>query len=141
MDTIYGESPEIQVEDLYANGGIALYSAGDGDETITGGSGNQGSSATSSRFYWSITRSGVAPNYTYSGGLTGSESFGFGFNESLSPFYGYSYADVWATASSVGTLDSYFQTWNATASELDKNNFINMVLNNCPEGCYRSYTS
>ena len=42
MDTIYGESPELQTNDSYASRGIALYSIGEGDQTITGGSGNQG---------------------------------------------------------------------------------------------------
>ena len=139
MNTIYGESPEIQVDDTYANGGIALYSAGDGDQTITGGSDNQGSTETSSRFYWTITRSGVDPDYTYSGGITGSDTFGFGFNESSSPFYNSSYEAVWAMASTAGSLDGFFQPWNATTSEGIKHDFIGLVLDSCPAGCYRSY--
>lgn len=140
MDTIYGESPELQTNDSYANSGIALYSTGEGDQTITGGSGNQGGVPTSSVFYWSITRSGVAPDYSYSGGITGSDTFGFGFNESSSPFYNKTYADVWNAASTgTGTLDSFFRPWNETMSELVKHEFIGLVLNNCPEGCYRSY--
>ena len=90
---MYGESLEIQTGDSYgSNGGIALFSTG--DETITGGSDNEGSSVTSSRFYWSITRSGEEPNYTYSGGITGSDTFNFGFKEPTSPFYGFDYSAV-----------------------------------------------
>lgn len=141
METLYGESLEIQTGDSYgSNGGIALFSTG--DETITGGSDNEGSSVTSSRFYWSITRSGEEPNYTYSGGITGSDTFNFGFKEPTSPFYGFDYSAVWQAASTPpGTLDSFFQPWNSTASELTKHDFIGLVLNRCPEGCYRSYSA
>ncbi|MDM8236731.1 hypothetical protein [[Ruminococcus] torques] len=140
METIYGESPEIQANDTYSSGGgISLFSAGDGDETLTGGSGNDGSTETSARYYWSITRSGVEPDYTYSGGITGSDPFGFGFNESSSPFYQSSYKDVWEVASTgAGTLDAFFQPWNESADEHTKWVFQGLVIQNCPKGCYVS---
>ena len=139
METLYGESPEIQTNDTYSNsGGIALFSAGDGDETLTGGSGNDGSTTTSARYFWSITRSGEAPDYTYSGGITGSDAFGFGFSMDSSPFYNSDYPTVWAAASS-GSLDSFFQPWNKTAGEYTKWEFQGEVLRSCPKGCYQSY--
>ena len=140
METIYGESPEKQTNDTYSNsGGIALFSAGDGDETITGGSGNEGSTTTSSRYYWSITRSGEAPDYIYSGGITGSDTFGFGFSLDYSPFYGKGYEEVWNVASTERTLDVFFRPWNETVDEHTKWLFQGTVISQCPEACYNSY--
>lgn len=139
METLYGESPEIQIDDGYGtNGGIALYSAGDGSsETITGGSGNDGSSTTSSRYYWSITRTGIEPTYTYSGGITG-ESFFFG--ENSSPFVNMDYQTIWNIVSAPpGNLDGIFDAWNERGEKV-KHEFLGIVLYNCPEGCYSSYT-
>ena len=138
METLYGESPEIQIDDGYGtNGGIALYSAGDGDgETITGGSGGgEGSYPTSSRYYWSITRIGTEGAYTYTGGMSGNS---FYTDRPFSPFYNVPLSDIWEEASTPpGNLDKYFAPWNAN-SEADKLNFQAVVVHECPKGCYRS---
>lgn len=72
METIYGESAEIQVNDGYSNGGgIALYSADDSG-TISGGSNDEGSVQTSARIYWTITRTEGPEGFQYTGGDYGS---------------------------------------------------------------------
>ena len=122
METLYGESPEIQMDDGYGrSGGIALYSAGDGDgETITGGSGNEGSNPSSSRIYWTITRIPDASQpggYRYEGGITGN---GWFFNVEESPFAVAPYKDnpavIWNVAATNNSLNIIFDAWNADQS-------------------------
>lgn len=134
METLYGESPEIQMDDGYGrSGGIALYSAGDGDgETITGGSGNQGSFPTSARIYWTITRIPTGDDqYSYEGGITGVSWF---FDDSNSPFYPEEYdteAEIWAIASANnGNLDIIFEEWNSDktqAGEIKRSTFMTTI--------------
>lgn len=141
METLYGESLEIQMDDGYdANNGIAVYSAGDGNgETITGGSGNQGSFPTSARIYWTITRipSGDG-QYSYEGGITGKSWF---FNDPNSPFYPEDYnteAEIWAIASAYnGNLDIIFAEWNSDktqAGEIKRSSFMATISINA-YGC------
>lgn len=121
METLYGESPEIQMDDGYdANNGIAVYSAGDGDdETITGGSGDSGSYPTSSRIFWTITRvedPSQPGSYSYSGGISGVSWFK---DEQTSPFNDTRYDEpneIWAIASASGNLNVIFDEWNADSS-------------------------
>lgn len=120
MERIYGESSEI----LYSeSGGIALYAAGD-DETIIGGSGNQGTQETWSRIYWVITRVDNGDGiYTYPigpdmGGITGVSWF---FDDPNSPFYPDEYntpGEIWNIATNNGnSLDVIFAAWNSDTSQ------------------------
>lgn len=122
MNTIYGESPEIQVGDSYSrNGGISLFSAGDdeGGETITGGSGGSGSYPTSSRIYWSITRvpdSAQPDGYIYSGGITGVSCF---TDMPQSPFADPRFDEpskIWSIAETNNNLNIIFDEWNSDTS-------------------------
>ena len=74
MDTLYGESPEIQIESSYTrNGGIAVFSANNGD-TQTGGSiqNPDGSYFEGYQVLWTITRTNNGDGtYSYTGGVTG----------------------------------------------------------------------
>lgn len=122
METLYGESPEIQMDDGYGrSGGIALYSAGDeGGDTITGGSGDSGSYPTSSRIFWTITRVGdpsQTGGYSYSGGISGVSWFE---KEPTSPFNDTRYDEpneIWAIASTSENLNVIFDEWNADSSD------------------------
>lgn len=115
METIYGESAEIQVNDGYSNGGgIALYAAD--DSTISGGSGDEGSVQTSARIYWTITRTGEAGNYQYQGGITGISWF---TEVDESPFAVPPYDDpatIWEIASRDNNLNEVFNAWNEDQS-------------------------
>lgn len=114
METIYGESSEIQTNDTYSSGGgISLFSAGDDGETIVGGSGDQGSNPTSARIYWEMTRT---PNgsggYTYSGGISNVSWY---TEVPTSPFAVPPYNDpakLWEIASGTGSLNEVFDAWN-----------------------------
>lgn len=117
METIYGESQEIQIEDGYSeNGGIALFSTG--DDTITGGSGNDGSYPTSTRIRWTVTRTpdGSEDGYSYVGGITESNSWYTG--DSNSPFYGVDEEEIGRRAFADGNLNYYFDLWNADSSQI-----------------------
>lgn len=112
MSTIYGESPDIQIDDSYSvNGGIALFSAGGDDTTITGGSGdNPGEAQTSARIKWSIT---VNENGTYiSGGITGSNDWMRGTADS--PFTNYTDQQLADIAVRNNNLNEVFVEWNAS---------------------------
>lgn len=110
MSTIYGESPDIQIDDSYsANGGIALFSAGGDDTTITGGSGdNPGEAQTSARIKWSIT---VDENNQYvTGGITGSDDW---MRDTLySPFTDYDNQQLADYAVNDNNLNTVFLAWN-----------------------------
>lgn len=113
METLYGESPEIQLDDSYArNGGVAMYSVGDGEGgTITGGSGdNPGESETSARIRWSIT---VDENGNYvTGGITGSNDWMR--DTDYSPFAGFDNQTLANYAIGDGNLNEVFGPWNDT---------------------------
>lgn len=128
METIYGESAEIQVNDGYSNGGgIALYAAD--DSTISGGSGTEGSYNSSFRILWTITR--VDEN-TYTGGISGKDWF---TDEPLSPFYQAQVDDIWFAAQD-GNLEEYYGLWNSNTSADDKIRFLDHLMNYA-NGCYR----
>lgn len=112
MGTIYGESPEIPIDNSYAsNGGIAMFSVeDDGNHTITGGSGdNPGEDETSARIRWSIT---IDANGNYvTGGITGSE---FWMREHpVSPFVGWTDQQL-ANFAIDGNLNEVFGPWNSS---------------------------
>lgn len=133
METIYGESAEIQVNDGYSNGGgIALYAAD--DETISGGSGTEGSYNSTFRILWTITR--VDGGSSYTGGITGIDWFA---GESLSPFYQVEEADIWDAAQD-GNLEEYYAPWNNKTSDDEKIQFLNYLMNHA-NGCYRLFAA
>lgn len=122
MNTIQGESPEIQIDDSYSrNGGISLFSVenDEGGETITGGSGGSGSYPTSSRIYWTITRvsdPSQPGGYSYSGGITGVSWF---TEVSQSPFANSKYdepSEIWYIADTYGNINMIFDEWNSDVS-------------------------
>lgn len=68
METIYGESPEIYKEEGYeSNGGIALFSARNGGETITS-SDQGGEQEVGGKILWTITKN---DDGSITGGITG----------------------------------------------------------------------
>lgn len=113
METIYGESPEIQIDNSYAsNGGIAMFSVGDdGNTTMTGGSGDKpGETETSARIRWSITVN--ANNEYVTGGITGSNDWMKGTLNS--PFAGWEDQALANAALNDGTLNEVFDPWNSS---------------------------
>lgn len=114
MGTIYGESIDIPVKDNYdQNGGIALFSIGDGEGgTITGGSGDseEGGYETFARILWSIT---VDENgYYVSGGITGSHDW---MRETPnSPFQNWNDQALADEAIRSGNLNTVFSQWNSS---------------------------
>lgn len=132
MDTLYGESPEIQIESSYTrNGGIALFSANSGD-TTTGGSiyNPDGSYFDGYQVLWTITRT---PNgdsgYDYSGGVTGQEWF---LDKQESPFYGALIDEIGQAAFTAGNLNKYFSAWLTNTNSDQKWTFLfEMAGKNC----------
>lgn len=118
MNTIYGESPEIQVEDSYnQNGGVALFSANEDGDTVSGGSGNDGEYPTSTRIRWTVTRTAddSPDGYSYVGGITGNN--GWYTDDPNSPFYGVvDDEDIAEAAFRDGDLNFYFNAWNEDQS-------------------------
>ena len=114
MATIYGESPEIQIDNSYwENGGIAVMSVGDGEGgTITGGSGdNEGEQETSARIKWSITVDADG-NYL-AGGITGAtDDDSWMRTDSNSPFIHFTDQELANMAISDGNLGKVFIFWN-----------------------------
>ncbi len=141
METISGMSPDLMLDsEGYSNsGGISLFSAGESGDTITGGSGNDGSYETSSRIYWTITRiSNGDGSYDYIGGIT---EAGWFFNDPNSPFYPEPYnsaQEIWNIASRDGNLNMVFQEWNADTTadgNLKRVNFLHKIGQEAPN-CY-----
>ncbi len=113
MGTIYGESIDIPVKDNYdQNGGIALFSIGNGEGgTITGGSGDseEGGYETFARILWSIT---VDENGGYvSGGITGSNDWMR--DTANSPFLEWKDQALADEAIQFGNLNTVFSQWNS----------------------------
>lgn len=108
METLYGESPEIQMDDGYGrSGGIALYSAGDGGrETITS-SDQGGEEVVGGRVLWEITDLG---NGNYSGGITGENWMPEYICPSgaPNPFNQYTSAQIWDIAFNDRNLNKIF---------------------------------
>lgn len=119
METIYGESTEIQIEENYSNGGgISLFSVSDEGDTITGGSGNDGSYPTSTRIRWTVTRysDDSEDGYGYIGGISGDN--GWYTNNENSPFFGVEdEEDIARHAFNEGNLQDYFDKWNEDQSQ------------------------
>ena len=104
METIYGESPEIQAYDGYAtNGRIALFSAENGGETITS-SDQDGEHVVGGKILWTITNNG---NGNYSGGITNS-GWRFEDYEGFNPFSNYTESEIWGIASRNRNLNVIF---------------------------------
>ena len=117
MNTIYGESPEIQFDDSYnQNGGVALFSANEDGDTVSGGSGNAGEYPTSTRIRWTVTRTpdDSPDGYSYVGGITGNN--GWYTDDLNSPFYGVEDEDIAEVAFRDGNLNFYFNVWNEDQS-------------------------
>ena len=118
MEQLYAESPEIHIEESYnTNGGIALFSTND-DNTLTGGSGNEGEYPTSTRIRWEITRTedGSPDGYSYTGGISGNN--GWYTKDPNSPFYGIEDTEVICKyAFAHKNLNFYFDAWNADQSQ------------------------
>lgn len=132
MDTLHGESPEIQIESSYTrNGGIAVFSANNGD-TQTGGSiyNPDGSYFDGYQVLWTITRTENADGtYSYTGGVTGQ---GWFTNDKESPFYLANIADIGAEAFNVGNLNKYFSAWLTNTDSDEKWEFLfTMAGQNC----------
>ena len=119
MEQLYGESPEIRIEESYnTNGGIALFSTND-DDTITGGSGNEGEYPTSTRIRWEITRIlNEDGTYTYTGGVTGGANLDdpWYVDNMNSPFYNVDINDIGTVAFRDKNLNYYFDLWNQDSS-------------------------
>lgn len=124
MGTIYGESIDIPVKDNYdQNGGIALFSIGNGEGgTITGGSGDseEGGYETFARILWSIT---VDENGDYvSGGITGSNDW---MKENTnSPFLEWDNQSLADEAIRSGNLNTVFSQWNSNTELTDIFQFL-----------------
>ena len=137
METIYGESAEIQVNDGYSNGGgIALYSADDSG-TISGGSNDEGSVQTSARIYWTITRTEGPEGFQYTGGITGVSWF---TEIPQSPFAVSPYNDpatIWDIASRDNNLNEVFNAWNADQTDAGtaKRSYFMYYLSVNAQGC------
>lgn len=118
MEQLYGESPEIHIEESYnTNGGIALFST-NSDDTVTGGSGNEGEYPTSTRIRWEVTRTadGSPDGYLYTGGISGNN--GWYTEDPNSPFYGIvDIEDICEYAFEHKNLNYYFDAWNADQSQ------------------------
>lgn len=141
METINGMSPDLMLDsEGYNNsGGISLFSVNENGDTITGGSGNDGSYETSARIYWTITRiDNGSGGHTYEGGITGVSWF---FDDPNSPFYPEPYNSkekIWDIASAYNNLNIVFQEWNADISPDGKNKKIDFLhrLSDEAEECY-----
>ncbi len=115
MEQLYGESPEIRIEDSYArNGGISVMAANDEDNKFTGGSiwDEEGHYFEGYRILWQIQQ--ISEN-EYSGGVT---NIGWYFNDSDSPFYGLDANGngeqiIFEEAKNTGNLNSFFSKWLA----------------------------
>lgn len=132
MDTLYGESPEIQIESSYTrNGGIAVFSANNGD-TQTGGSiyNPDGSYFEGYQVLWTITRTDNGDGtYSYTGGVTGQKWF---TDEVESPFYQADIADIGKEAFEAGNLNTYFSEWLTRTNSDQKWTFLfAMAGQNC----------
>lgn len=108
MNTIYGESPEIRVEDGYAaNGGVSLFSTRSAGETITS-SDQSGEQIVGGRILWWITDIGDG---SYAGGITGSgwcrEDYPYD-----NPFKNYTDAQIWDEAEQSRNLNKIFAEFN-----------------------------
>ena len=135
MSTIYGVSPDIQVDNsYYSNGGIALFNA-DGDHTITGGSGeNEGEAQTSARIKWSIT---VDENNQYvTGGITGSNDWMR--DTEYSPFTDYTDQDLAGYALRDDNLNEVFLAWNSKYNPGQVFTFMASAYNAHP-GCVTGF--
>ena len=133
METINGMSPDLMLDsEGYNNsGGISLFSVNENGDTITGGSGNDGSHLTSARIYWTITRvDNGSEGYRYEGGITGVSWF---FKNPNSPFYPADYdseEEIWNIASRYGNLNIVFQEWNSDksqAGEIKRSEFMTTI--------------
>ena len=135
MSTIYGVSPDIQVDNsYYSNGGIALFNA-DGDHTITGGSGeNEGEAQTSARIKWAIT---VDENTLYmTGGITGSNDWMR--STEYSPFTDYKDQDLADIAIRDNNLNEVFLAWNSKYNPGQVFTFMASAYNKNP-GCVTGF--
>ena len=146
MEQLYGESPEIHIEESYnTNGGIALYSTQE-EGTITGGSGTSGSQPSSSRIYWTITRTSdpsQPDGYAYSGGITGVSWFK---DIPQSPFANPDYdtpSEIWNAASPDGNLNEVFDAWNEDISDAgtEKRAYFMYYISVHAKGCSSNITS
>ena len=138
MGTIYGESIDIPVKDNYdQNGGIALFSIGDGEGgTITGGSGDseEGGYETFARILWSIT---VNENGSYmSGGITGSGDWMR--DKSNSPFLTWEDQVLANEAIQSGNLNTVFSQWNNSTKLTDIFQFLSDAADKHP-GCVSGF--
>lgn len=133
METINGMSPDLMLDsEGYNNsGGISLFSVNENGDTITGGSGNDGSHLTSARIYWTITRiDNGSGGHTYEGGITGENWF---FDDTDSPFHPEPYNSeekIWNIASRDGNLNIVFQEWNSDktqAGEIKRSKFMTTI--------------
>ena len=135
---MYGESIDIPVKDNYdQNGGIALFSIGDGEGgTITGGSGDseEGGYETFARILWSIT---VNEHGTYmSGGITGSTDW---MQENTnSPFRTWNTQDLADEAIRSGNLNTVFSQWNSSTALTDIFRFLSEAAAKHP-GCVSGF--
>ena len=118
MEQLYGESPDIYIEESYnTSGGIALFST-NSDDTVTGGSGNEGEYPTSTRIRWEVTRTAddSPDGYSYTGGISGNN--GWYTADLNSPFFGIEdIEDICEYAFEYRNLNHYFDAWNADQSQ------------------------
>ncbi len=109
MNTIYGESPEIQMNDGYAaNGGISLFSTREAGETITS-SDQGGEQVFGGRILWEITDNGDG---TYSGGITGVDWCREQYTED-NPFINYTNEQIWNIAEQNRNLNQIFSEFRS----------------------------
>ena len=118
MSTIYGESPEIQMEDGYSsNGGVALYLAdNNGAGTITS-SNQDGGQPIGGRILWTITYNGgdSTSEDSYTGGITAID-WTCNTYDGYNPFANMTEAEIWNTARTYGDLDTIFGRLSLTES-------------------------
>lgn len=128
MSVLNGESESFSIENGYENaGGVAMYSVGNGGETVSGGSSEEGQYNSIFRIYWTITYDG---GDSYTGGITGVSWY---LDNALSPFYGVQVADIWNAALPDSNLSEYFGPWNTKTTDGDKVEFLSVLT----DGCYK----
>lgn len=139
MSTIYGESPEIQLEGEGYMGerGIALYSTdSNSGGTISGGSNTEGIYESMFQIFWTITWDGAE---TYEGGITGVNWF---VNHELSPFnsnisgMSSEESEIWSNAIDDNALWEYFIPWNNKTTSSQKVAFLSYLDTNGASECY-----
>lgn len=124
METVYGESPEIKLEDSYnASNGIATFSAND-NNTQTGGSiyNPDGSYFEGYQILWTVTRVQQSDgSYQYEGGVTAQEWY---TEYPDSPFYLKKVQDIGDDAFRDNNLNKYFTEWLSNTTSDEKWTFI-----------------